>query len=591
MVKSRFVTKPSTEKWNKRSMVPCLSTLGNAQSGTKENQRDLFLIVEEWILMRAPRTNNTYQIDMTVATTTSSIATCLISKATEIYSILVHRKLGHLSYRKMNHLVQNGLVTGVPKLRFFVVDDCTKDEIAEILQYLHMNLESLCKLMVRRIRSDNDTEFKNNMMEIFCLKKGIHQEFSAPYTPQQNGVAERKNRTLIDTTRTMLSDAKLLITFWAEAVNTACHVLNRVLVEKRHNKTSYELINNRPPKLGYLIPFGSPCSLLLQHKDRQSKFHAKAVEGIFLGYVANSPCKRVYNIKSRTTEEWFEVDCSTHNTTPEPTGPAWGVDYDSLFKSFNLPDLFAEDAANLSNVASASGTHESDTEEDTYSEEDGAQIDQRTHVRYEAPVDPINIESSSGVNDMCELSTNLETYVQETIVLETIIHRNHPIDNVIGDPNAGVQTRQITVTENTSLYAEILNTGIMETCLKAAFVSQIEPKNIKEALPDNCWIEAMQDELSQFRKLHVWDLVDLPRGVHPIETRWVFKCKTDDRHVVVKNKARLVVQGFYQQEGLDYMEVYAPVSRLESIRLFLAYASFVGVTPPNSTNGVLPFGA
>ncbi|KAI3744740.1 hypothetical protein L1987_57831 [Smallanthus sonchifolius] len=86
----------------------------------------------------------------------------------------------------------------------------------------------------------------------------------------------------------------------------------------------------------------------------------------------------------------------------------------------------------------------------------------------------------------------------------------------------------------------------------------------------------MQDELSQFQKLHVWDLVDLPKGFQPIGTRWVFKCKTDDRHVVVKNKARLVVQGFYQQEGLDYIEVYAPVARIEAIRLFLAYATYVG---------------
>ncbi|KAI3717464.1 hypothetical protein L1987_69100 [Smallanthus sonchifolius] len=138
----------------------------------------------------------------------------------------------------------------------------------------------------------------------------------------ENGVVERKNRTLIETARTMMSDAKLPVTFWAEAVNTGCHVLNRVLVVKRHNKTCYELINNQLPNLDYLVPFGSPYSLLLQYKDRQSKFHAKAVEGIFLGYVANSPCKRVYNMGTRTVEEWFEVDCSKHSIPPEPTGPA-----------------------------------------------------------------------------------------------------------------------------------------------------------------------------------------------------------------------------------------------------------------------------
>ncbi|KAI3742537.1 hypothetical protein L1987_60222 [Smallanthus sonchifolius] len=120
----------------------------------------------------------------------------------------------------------------------------------------------------------------------------------------------------------------------------------------------------------------------------------------------------------------------------------------------------------------------------------------------------------------------------------------------------------------------------METCLHAAFVSQLEPKNVKEALTDNCWIEAMQDELSQFQKLLVWDLVDLPKGFQPIGTKWVFKCKTDDRHVVVKNKARLAVQGFYQQEGLDYTEVYAPVARIESAFLYGKVHEEVYVTQP-----------
>ncbi|KAI3827765.1 hypothetical protein L1987_01848 [Smallanthus sonchifolius] len=550
--------------------------------------------------MRAPRTNDTYQIDMSVATTTSSVPTCLLTKATELDSILWHRKLGHISYRKMNHLVRNGLVTGVPKLRFTVADNCMpckkgkqqrkshkpklQNSIDTPLELLHMDLFgpiSIRSIGVRRIRSDNGTELKNNLMELLCLKKGIRHEFCAPYTPQQNGVAERKNRTLIETARTMLSDANLPVTFWAEAVNTACHVLNRVLVVKRHNKTCYELINNRLPNLDYLVPFGSPCSLLLQYKDRQSKFHAKAVEGIFLGYVANSPCKRVYNIGTRTVEEWFEVDYSKHSIPPEPTGPSWGFDYDALFKSFNLPDISAVDAANVyellgggndssfstraivpiitpdSNAASASGTHDSDNSESVHVVGDYAQANPNTTVGNEAPADPINIESSSsGTQEMGELSTNLDPEIQELIVPETRVHRNHPIDNIIGDPYAGVQTCYRTITKNTSLYTEILDTGVMETSLHAAFMSQLEPKNVKEALTDHCWIEAMQDELSQFQKLHVWDLVDLPKGFQPIGTRWVFKCKTDDRHVVVKNKARLVVQGFYQQDGLDYTKVY-----------------------------------
>ena len=96
------------------------------------------------------------------------------------------------------------------------------------------------------------------------------------------------------------------------------------------------------------------------------------------------------------------------------------------------------------------------------------------------------------------------------------------------------------------------------------------------ALKDSSWCEAMQDELTQNYKLKVWNLVDLPKGQHTINTKWVFKCKKDDKGVVVRNKARLVVQGFNQEEGIDYTKVYAPVARLEAIRIFLAFASWKG---------------
>ena len=132
---------------------------------------------------------------------------------------------------------------------------CTKDETPGLLKFLILHLENACNLRVKCIRSDNDTEFKNQSMDSFCKEKGIHHQFSAAYTPRQNGVAERKNRTLIETARTMLADSKLPITFWAEAVNTACYVLNRVLMVKKHNKTCYELINNRKPNLSHFEPF------------------------------------------------------------------------------------------------------------------------------------------------------------------------------------------------------------------------------------------------------------------------------------------------------------------------------------------------
>ncbi|KAF5814504.1 putative RNA-directed DNA polymerase [Helianthus annuus] len=267
-----------------------------------------FVIPEEWIIMRAPRVNDLYVLDMSVATTTTSQAHCFVSRATEKESRLWHRKMGHIHLRKMNHLVHNDLVTGVHVKGFHLEGECiscikgkqkkkshpkkqvnsvsrslerlhmdlfghvnvksitrdlyylvvtddysrfswvsflkSKDETFDSLMALFKKIENLYQRRIKRIRSDNGTEFKNNKMEEFCDERGILHEFSAPYTPQQNGVAERKNKTLIETARIMLEDSKLPINFWAEAVAAACYTLNRVFTVKKFNKTCFELINN-----------------------------------------------------------------------------------------------------------------------------------------------------------------------------------------------------------------------------------------------------------------------------------------------------------------------------------------------------------
>ena len=166
-----------------------------------------------------------------------------------------------------------------------------KSQMFECIQVLVTKLESLYKLKVRMLRTDNGTEFKNHSMETFCNERGIIQQFSAPYVPQLNGVIDRKNRTLIEAARTMLADLSLPIQFWNEVVANACYTLNRVLIVKRHGKTCFELLQNRKPKLKYLERFGAPCMMLKKHE--QGKFIEKVEEGYFLGY--NTPNKRVYN--------------------------------------------------------------------------------------------------------------------------------------------------------------------------------------------------------------------------------------------------------------------------------------------------------
>nr|GFB63232.1 retrovirus-related Pol polyprotein from transposon TNT 1-94 [Tanacetum cinerariifolium] len=131
-------------------------------------------------------------------------------------------------------------------------------------------------------------------MNVFCSQKGINREFSNARTPHQNGVAERRNRTLIEVARTMLDDAKLLVTFWAEAVNTACYVQNRVLVNKSQNKTPYELFNGKAPAIGFLKPFGYQV-MILNTLDNLGKFEAKGDKGYFIGYSMSSKAFRVFN--------------------------------------------------------------------------------------------------------------------------------------------------------------------------------------------------------------------------------------------------------------------------------------------------------
>ncbi|GJY72220.1 putative ribonuclease H-like domain-containing protein [Tanacetum coccineum] len=178
---------------------------------------------------------------------------------------------------------------------------------------------------------------------------------------------------------------------------------------------------------------------------------------------------------------------------------------------------------------------------------------------------------------------NLETTMNVSPIPTTRIHKDHPKDQIIGDINSATQTRRMTkISEEHAMVSYIkkqrrTNHKDYQNCLFAYFLSQIEPKKVIQALTDPSWIEAMQEELLQFKLQKVWTLVDLPKGKRAIGTKWVYRNKKDERGIVVRNKARLVAQGYTQEEGIDYDEVFAHVARIEAIRLFFAYASFMGL--------------
>ncbi|GJZ03518.1 ribonuclease H-like domain-containing protein [Tanacetum coccineum] len=213
------------------------------------------------VLLRIPRQNNMYSFNLENIVPSGGLA-CLIAKATIDESNKWHRRFSWVFFLR------------------------TKDETSGILKDFIRQIENQLNQKVKTIRCDNGTEFKNRDFIEFCGSKGIKREYSNARTPQQNGVAERKNRTLIEAARTMLADSFLPNTFWAEAVSTACYVLNRVLVTKPHNKTPYELVTGKIPIISYIRPFGCHVTILntIDHTiDHLGKFNGKSDKGFLVG--------------------------------------------------------------------------------------------------------------------------------------------------------------------------------------------------------------------------------------------------------------------------------------------------------------------
>ncbi|GJS38425.1 ribonuclease H-like domain-containing protein [Tanacetum coccineum] len=275
---------------------------------------------ENQVLLKIPRQNNMYSFNLENIVPTGGLA-CLIAKATTDESNKWH------------------MFSWVFFLR-------TKDETSAILKDFIRQIENQLNQKVKTIRSDNGTEFKNKEVIEFCGIKGIKREYSNARTPQQNGVAERKNRTLIEAARTMLADSFLPNTFWAEAVSTACYVLNRVLVTKPHNKTPYELLTGKIPIISYIRPFGCHVTIL-NTIDHLGKFAGKSDEGFLVGYSLQSKAFRVYNLETKRVEENLHITFLENKPNVAGKGPTWLFDLDYLTDSMNYHPVSSENQANL----------------------------------------------------------------------------------------------------------------------------------------------------------------------------------------------------------------------------------------------------
>ncbi|GJX86877.1 putative ribonuclease H-like domain-containing protein [Tanacetum coccineum] len=415
--------------------------------------------------------------------------------------------------------------------------------------------------------------FENDQTCVACQKEKQHR---ASYTKNETNGILKSFITGIE----KLVDHKVK----AEAVNTACYVQNRVLVVKPHNKTPYELFNGRTPTLSFMRPFRCPVTIL-NTIDHLGKFDGKADEGFFVGHSLNSKAFRVFNSRTRIMEKnAYYVKSTQSNGFADPkssqddgskpsSDDEKKVDEDPRKDSESI-DQEKDDNVNSTNNVNAASTNEVNA------------VGGKTSIKL--PDDPnmpaledISIFVLSRDNEDVGAEAdinNLDTTIQVSHIPTTRFHKDHPLNQVIGDLQSATQTRNMSknLEEHgfVSTIQQRTNHKDLQNWLFACFLSQEESKKVIHALKDPSWIKTMQEELLQFKLQEVWTLVDLPNRKRAIGTKWIFRNKKDERGLVIRNKARLVGQGYTQEEGIDYDEVFVPVARIEAIRLFLAYASF-----------------
>nr|GEZ66447.1 retrovirus-related Pol polyprotein from transposon TNT 1-94 [Tanacetum cinerariifolium] len=464
---------------------------------------------------------------------------CLMAKATSSQAWLWHRRLSHLNFDTINLLSKNDIVT----------------------------------------------------LHAYFAAEGILHQTSVARTPEQNGVVERRNHTLL------------------------------YLVMRKHHTTS-STTKNRQLRFFYI--FGSTC-YIVRDGENLDKMKEKGDECIFVGYSNQSRAYRVFNKRTRVIMESIHVNFDELpqmasvqiSPDPAPECQTMALEHDSLSLAIqrqeNVPQIdrtvttlneldllfslmFDELLNGSSKVVSKSSTvsaanapkqrqhhitplnnHRTPTstcqvpslaltvssseninQAETYVENDQVADDEFINIFCTSIQD--QGETSSRHVDSSNMHTFYQRYPSE--------HRwtkDHPLEQVIGNPSQSVRTRRQLESD-------------AKMCMFALTVSRTEPKNIKEAMTDSAWIESMQEELHQFDRLDIWELVDKPLCTNVINLKWLWKNKRDEKNTVIQNKSRLVAKGYAQKEGVDFEESFTLVARLEAVRLFIAYAAHKSFT-------------
>ncbi|GJY43719.1 retrovirus-related pol polyprotein from transposon TNT 1-94 [Tanacetum coccineum] len=476
-------------------------------------------------LFTGSRGNNLYTLSLGDMMASSPI--CLLSKASKTNKKKPHKP----KYEDTNQ----------EKLYPLHMDLCGPMRVASVNEkkYILIIVDDYSRFTwVKFLRTDNGTEFVNQTLREYYEKVGISHETSVARSPQQNNVVERRNHTLIEAARTMLIYAKAPLFLWAEAVATACYTQNRSMIRRRHGKTPYELLHNKPPDLSYLHVFGALCYPTNDSENLGKLQPNDIVETIHIDFNELTAMASEHSSSGPALHEMTPATISS-GLVPNPH-PSTPVDHPAPEVVVLINEVIAPVLAD--STGSPSST--------TVDQDAPSLSNSQTTPKTEPPVIPNDVEEDNHDIEVAHMGNDLYFGVPITEIpsdqssssdsIHTIVHpdhqisehnskwtKDHPLENIIGELARPVSTRL-------QLHEQTL------FCYYDAFLTAVKPKTYKDALTQACWIEAMQEELNKFERLEVWELVPRPDKVMVITLKWIYKVKLDELGGILKNKARLV---------------------------------------------------
>ncbi|GJX47838.1 retrovirus-related pol polyprotein from transposon TNT 1-94 [Tanacetum coccineum] len=400
------------------------------------------------------------------------------------------------------------------RLNLLHMDLCgpMRDETPEVLKDFLTMIQRNLQAQVITVRTDRGTEFLNKTLHAYFKEEGIEHQTSTPRTPEQNGVVERRNRTLVEAARTMLSASKLPLSFWAEAVTTACYTQNSSIIISTHGKKAYHIINDMKPSMEHLHIFGCIC-YITRDGENLDKMKEKGDPCVMVGYSTQSKGYRVYNKRTRLIVESIHIKfdeikemMSDHNSSDlAPQRQEMSVE--NVSSGLVPQGQKASDYDNSDPVPPRQNVVP--TAEKTDSSQQGLEF--LFSPLLEEYYNPTHGLAEENNNDQAPNASSFQedefinpfcTRVQEKL--------DHPLEQVRGNQPAVKQVAR------------------SEMCYVLRHGEYVEPKNIKEAMADSAWIESNAGEYHQFDRLKVWELVDNPFGKMIIKLKWLWNNKKDE---------------------------------------------------------------